>query len=452
MGGVNTESSGSPRRGPLAGVRVIELAGIGPVPLAGMLLADLGADVVRVDRPDSVPIIPPETDISSRGKRSVIVDLRHERGAGVVLDLASRADVLLEGLRPGVTERLGIGPDDCWARNPRLVYGRMTGWGQDGPLAQSAGHDIAYIAITGALHAIGRAGGPPQIPVNYLGDFAGGSMFLVLGVMAALWESRASGRGQVVDAAIVDGTASLQAMTYSMLASNLWRDERGVNSLDSGAPYYDVYETADGRHMAVGAIEPKFYAEFIRLLFDGATPDAIPDRGTGSGRQVSRGPEIRPEIEKRFLTRTQAEWAAVFEGTDACVAPVVSLAEAPGHPHLAARATYVEADGITQPGVAPRFSRTPGVAGAIERPGAHSREILADWGVGDAAALLAAQVVRGERPLPSSGASQPAPLGRRTGWAVLLAVVGALGGVRGRPRARVRGRAPGGAALGRGAR
>jgi len=397
-----------PRGGPLAGVRVVELAGIGPVPLAGMLLADLGADVVRVDRPGNIPIIPPQTDITSRGKRSVVVDLKHERGAGVVLDLAARADVLIEGLRPGVTERLGIGPDDCWARNPALVYGRMTGWGQDGPLAHSAGHDIAYIAITGALHAIGRAGGPPQIPVNYLGDFGGGSMFLVVGVMAALWESRASGRGQVVDAAIVDGTASLQAMTYSMLASSLWRDERGVNSLDSGAPYYDVYETADGRHMGVGAIEPKFYAEFVRVLFDGAPPDEVSDRGAGGG--VER---VRSEIAKRFLTRTQEEWAAVFEGTDACVAPVLTLGEAPGHPHLAARATYVEAGGITQPGVAPRFSRTPGTAGAIELPGAHSREVLADWDVGDAAALLDAGVVR-EGPLR---ASQPAPVRHRTGWA-----------------------------------
>jgi alpha-methylacyl-CoA racemase len=351
-----------------------------------MLLADLGADVVRVDRPDNVPIIPPESDITSRGKRSVIVDLKHERGADVVLGLAERADILLEGLRPGVTERLGIGPDDCWARNPSLVYGRMTGWGQDGPLAQSAGHDIGYIAITGALHAIGRAGGPPQVPVNYLGDFGGGSMFLVLGVMAALWESRASGRGQVVDAAIVDGTASLQAMTYSLLASGLWRDERGVNLLDSGAPFYDVYETADGRHMAVGAIEPKFYAEFIRLLFDGAAPAEVWDQGGGGRRAHS-------EFEKRFLSRTQAEWAAVFEGTDACVAPVVSLTEAARHPHLAARATYAEADGIIQPGVAPRFSRTPGAAGAIEQPGAHSREVLADWGIAGAESLVSDGVV-----------------------------------------------------------
>jgi alpha-methylacyl-CoA racemase len=369
-----------------------------------MLLADLGADVVRVDRPGDIPIIPPETDITSRGKRSVIVDLKHERGAGVVLDLASRADILLEGLRPGVTERLGIGPDDCWARNPALVYGRMTGWGQDGPLARSAGHDIGYIAITGALHAIGRAGGPPQVPVNYLGDFGGGSMFLVVGVMAALWESRASGQGQVVDAAIVDGTAALQAMTYSMLAGGLWRDERGVNLLDSGAPFYDVYETADGRHMAVGAIEPKFYAEFIRLLFDGAPPPEVSERDSGGG-----GRRARLEIEKRFLDRTQAEWDSVFAGTDACVAPVVSLTEAPAHPHLAARGTYVAADGIIQPGTAPRFSRTPGSAGAIELPGAHSREVLAGWDIAGAEALLAEGVVRESllRDPPDARASRP---------------------------------------------
>ena len=377
------------RGGPLAGVRVVELAGIGPVPLAGMLLADLGAEVVRVDRPDSMPIIPPANDITSRGKRSVIVDLKHERGPSVVLDLASQADVLLEGLRPGVTERIGIGPDDCWARNPALVYGRMTGWGQDGPLSAAAGHDIGYIAITGALHAIGREGGPPQFPVNYLGDFGGGSMFLVVGVMAALWEARASGRGQVVDAAIVDGTAALQAMTYSMLPSGLWTDKRGVNFLDSGAPYYDVYETSDGRHMAVGAIEPKFYAEFLRLLFDGTPPGDLPQHGDAAAVAA-----VRCALKDRFALRTQAQWAAVFDGTDACVAPVVSLTEAPSHPHLAARSTYVEIDGITQPAPAPRFSRTPTTAGPIELPGGHSRQILADWGVPGAESLLAEGVVR----------------------------------------------------------
>jgi alpha-methylacyl-CoA racemase len=368
---------------------VVELAGIGPVPLAGMLLADLGAEVVRVDRPDAVPIIPLATDITSRGKRSVIVDLKRERGAAVVLDLAARADVLLEGLRPGVTERLGIGPEDCQARNPALVYGRMTGWGQDGPLAQAAGHDIAYVAVTGALHAIGRAGGPPQFPVNYLGDFGGGAMFLLTGVLAALLEARGSGRGQVVDAAIVDGTAALQAMTYSLLAAGHWRDERGVNLLDSGAPFYDVYETADRQWMAVGALEPKFYATFLSLLFDGAPPD-LP--------QGSPEKEARAVFAARFATRTQAQWTAVFAGTDACVAPVASLAEAPLHPHLAARSTYITAEGITQPGVAPRFSRTPGSPGLIEQPGAHSREVLAAWGVAGADALLADGVVRAAAP------------------------------------------------------
>ena len=386
-----TEDSPAPKRGPLAGVRIVELAGIGPLPLAGMLLADLGAEVVRVDRPGTAAVIPPESDITSRGKHSIVVDLKHERGPGVVLDLASRADVLLEGLRPGVTERLGIGPAECWARNPALVYGRMTGWGQDGPLSQAAGHDIGYIAITGALHAIGRAGGPPQVPVNYLGDFGGGSMFLVLGVLAALWEARASGRGQVVDAAIVDGTASLQAMTYSLLNAGLWRDERGVNFLDSGAPYYDVYETSDGQYMALGAIEPKFYATFIGLLFDGTPPAGLPQHAQGEDRE-----RVRCALRDRFASRTQADWAKLFEGTDACVAPVVSLAQAPAHPHLAARSTYLTADGITQPGVAPRFSRTPGSAGPIEMPGAHSRSVLERWGVPDPRSLLAEGVVHAD--------------------------------------------------------
>jgi len=386
--GVTDASTPSP--GPLAGVRIVELAGIGPLPLAGMLLADLGAEVVRVDRPGNAAVIPPQSDITSRGKHSIIVDLKHERGPGVVLDLASRADVLLEGLRPGVTERLGIGPAECWARKPSLVYGRMTGWGQDGPLSQAAGHDIGYIAITGALHAIGRAGGPPQVPVNYLGDFGGGSMFLVLGVLAALWEARASGRGQVVDAAIVDGTAALQAMTYSLLNAGLWRDERGVNFLDSGAPYYDVYETSDGKYMAVGAIEPKFYATFIGLLFDGAAAPGLPQHAQGEDRERARS-----AIRERFASRTQAEWARLFEGTDACVAPVASLAQAPAHPHLAARSTYVSPGGITQPGVAPRFSRTPGSAGPIELPGASSRSVLERWGVPGSQALLADGVVHG---------------------------------------------------------
>ena len=250
--------------GPLAGVRVVELAGIGPGPFCGMLLADLGAEVIAVDRPGgSRSPAPARADVTNRGKRRVVVDLKHPRGAEVVLRLAGACDALIEGYRPGVAERLGVGPAECLAVNPALVYGRMTGWGQDGPLAASAGHDIAYIAVTGALHAIGRAGGPPQVPVNYLGDFGGGSLFLALGLVAGVLAARASGRGRVVDAAIVDGAAVLQAMTYGMLADGAWTDERGANLLDTGAPFYDVYQTADARHMAVGALEPQFYAAFL---------------------------------------------------------------------------------------------------------------------------------------------------------------------------------------------
>jgi alpha-methylacyl-CoA racemase len=376
-------------RGPLAGVRVVELAGIGPGPLAGMLLADLGAEVIVVDRPGPGSPTAGPADVTSRGKKRVIVDLKHPRGAEVVLRLAERSDALIEGYRPGVAERLGVGPEDCRARNPRLVYGRMTGWGQDGPLARAAGHDIAYIAITGALHSIGRAGGPPQVPVNYLGDFGGGSMFLVTGLLAALIEARASGRGQVVDAAIVDGTAALQAMTYGRLAAGAWTDRRGANLLDTGAPFYDVYATADARHMAVGALEPRFYAEFIRLLY---APDGPPEDLPGQ-RDRERWPELRQRLTDRFATRTRDEWARVFEGSDACVAPVLSLTEAPHHPHLAARGTYLTADGVPQPGAAPRFSMTQGEPGRLTRPGEHTREVLASLGFGDVGQLLADQVV-----------------------------------------------------------
>jgi alpha-methylacyl-CoA racemase len=378
-----------PGGGPLAGVRVLELAGIGPCPFCAMLLADLGAEVVRVDRPGpSLQATPP--DVTSRGKKRVIVDLKHPRGAGLVLRLAERSDVLLEGYRPGVAERLGVGPADCQARNPRLVYGRMTGWGQDGPLAESAGHDIAYIAITGALHAIGRGGGPPQVPVNYLGDFGGGAMFLALGVLAALLEARQSGRGQVVDAAIVDGTAVLQALTYGLLAGGAWADQRGVNLLDTGAPFYDVYATADGRHMAVGALEPRFYAEFVGLLF---APDG-PGADIPAQHDRTRWPELRTLFAERFASRTQAEWTEVFTGSDACVAPVLPMAEAPGHPHLAARGTYAEIDGVVQPAPAPRFSNAGRLEpGRLTLPGEHTREVLTGLGFTDAEDLLASGVV-----------------------------------------------------------
>jgi alpha-methylacyl-CoA racemase len=386
-------SATGPLAGPLTGVRVIELAGIGPGPLAGMLLADLGAEVILVDRPGGPPTpLPHASDVTSRGKRRIVVDLKHPRGAEVVCRLAAGSDALIEGYRPGVAERLGVGPADCLAANPALVYGRMTGWGQDGPLAQTAGHDIAYIAVTGALHAIGRAGGPPQVPVNYLGDFAGGSMFLALGLVAGVFQARQTGRGAIVDAAIVDGTAVLQAMTYSLLAGGAWTDRRGVNLLDTGAPYYDVYETANGRHMAVGALEPQFYAELARVLFaPGDVPADLP-----SQHDQAHWPELRQRFAARFAELSQEEWTKRFSGTDACVAPVLSLREAPGDPHLAARGTYVTSDGVVQPAPAPRFAQATDAApisaappGRIARLGEHTRAVLAARGFTDIDDLVA---------------------------------------------------------------
>ncbi|WP_406864039.1 CaiB/BaiF CoA-transferase family protein [Streptomyces sp. HUAS MG47] len=361
--------------GPLSGVRVVELAGIGPGPFAAMLLADLGADVVRVDRPGGAGLgIDPAYDITNRNKRSVLVDLKAEGGPATVLDLVERADVLIEGYRPGVAERLGVGPKECLARNPRLVYGRMTGWGQDGPLAPTAGHDIGYIAVTGALGMIGPdPDGPPTVPANLVGDYAGGSLYLVVGVLAALTHARAHGTGQVVDAAIVDGTSHLTSMIHGMLAAGGWQDRRGVNLLDGGCPFYGTYETADGGHMAVGALEPQFYDAFVRLL--GL------DAGTASARDdVARWGELKDAVAARFRTRTRDEWTAVFDGSDACVAPVLSMREAPAHPHLAARGTFVEHSGLTQPAPAPRFSATPA---AVRRgpalPGADTAAVARDW-------------------------------------------------------------------------
>jgi alpha-methylacyl-CoA racemase len=383
--------------GPLAGVRVVELAGIGPGPFCGMLLADLGAEVIQVDRPGgSASPVPQRNDVTSRGKRRMVVDLKHPRGAEVVLRLAAASDALIEGYRPGVAERLGVGPADCLARNPALAYGRMTGWGQDGPLAASAGHDIGYIAVTGALHAIGRAGGPPQVPVNYLGDFGGGSMFLALGLVAGVLAARATGRGRVVDAAIVDGAAVLQAMTYGLLSDGRWTDERGANLLDTGAPFYDVYATADGRHMAVGALEPQFYAAFAGILF---APEGIP-ADLPAQHERSRWPELRARFAARFAQRSQEEWTTAFSGTDACVAPVRTMTEAPADPHLAARATYVTVDGVVQPAPAPRFGDgTPDAAigalapGRIAHAGAHTRDVLAALGFADTDELLASGAV-----------------------------------------------------------
>lgn len=373
--------------GPLRGVRVVELASIGPGPHAAMTLADLGADVIRVERPEgTLSAVARDKDVLTRGRPSVAMDLKDPRAASVVLDLVASADVLIEGMRPGVAERLGVGPTECLARNPRLVYGRMTGWGQEGPLAPRAGHDIDYIAVSGSLHGLGRAGGPPQFPQNLLGDFAGGSAYLVIGVLAALLEARTSGQGQVVDAAIVDGAAHLNAMLAGLIAGGAWREERGHNLLDSGAPFYDVYETVDGRHMAVGAIEPQFYAELLEGL---GLVETAPDR-SDPGNWAA----LREAIAARFRQRTQQEWTGVFEGTDACVSPVLPLTEASRHPHLAARHTYVDRGGVVQPAPAPRFSRTPAALGSPPSlPGQHSREALQAWGVEDVDQLVADGVV-----------------------------------------------------------
>ncbi|WP_369173983.1 CaiB/BaiF CoA transferase family protein [Streptomyces sp. R28] len=365
----------TPGQGPLTGVRVVELAGIGPGPFAAMLLADLGADVVRVDRPGGTGLaIDTEYDITNRNKRSVIVDLKSPDGPARVLDLAARADILIEGYRPGVAERLGVGPGACHARNPALVYGRMTGWGQEGPLAHRAGHDIAYIALTGTLGMIGSPDEPPAVPANLVGDYAGGSLYLVVGVLAALHHARASGTGQVVDAAIVDGTSHLGAMIHGMLAAGGWQDRRGANLLDGGCPYYGTYETADGKYMAVGALEPQFYAEFLELL-------DLTDFASAR-KDWTRWGELREAVAARFKSRTRDEWTAAFEGSDACVAPVLTLREAPHHPHLAARGTFTDHGGITQPAPAPRFSATPtAVRGGPAQPGADTAEVARDWDV-----------------------------------------------------------------------
>ncbi|MFI6357867.1 CaiB/BaiF CoA transferase family protein [Streptomyces sp. NPDC050743] len=369
------ETPAAPGGGPLSGVRVVELAGIGPGPFAAMLLADLGADVVRVDRPGGPGLgIDPAYDVTNRNKRSIVVDLKAADGSARVLDLAERADILIEGYRPGVAERLGVGPEDCHARNPRLVYGRMTGWGQDGPLADRAGHDVSYIAVTGTLGMTGRPDEPPVFPANLLGDYAGGSLYLVVGVLAALHHARVTGTGQVVDAAIVDGTAHLSAMIHGMLAAGGWQDRRAANLLDGGCPYYGTYETADGEYMAVGALEGRFYAEFLRLL-------GLDDLAAAH-TDWSRWDELRERVAARFKSRTRDEWTALFEGTDACVAPVLSLREAPHHPHLAARGTFTDHAGITQPAPAPRFSATPtSVRTGPALPGADTEAVARDWGI-----------------------------------------------------------------------
>ena len=365
------------RSGPLKGLRIIEIGGIGPAPFCGMMLSDLGADVLRIDRHQASDLglpLDPRFDVTSRGRRSVTANLKDSETVKTVLTIAEKADALIEGFRPGVMERLGLGPDDMLKRNPRLVYGRITGWGQHGPLAHAAGHDINYIALTGALHAIGRAGTPPAIPLNLIGDYAGGAAYLAFGIVSALLEASRSGQGQVIDAAMTDGASSLMSMVYGRYAGNEWTDQRASNELDGGAPWYDIYETADNKYVAIGAIEPKFFRELLqRVGIDSANWSAPHDRACW--------PALREELTKLFKARTQTQWAELLEGTDACFAPVLGIEEAPHHAHNVAREAFVEVDGVSQPAPAPRFSRTPGsvMHGAPELGGGGG-DALADWG------------------------------------------------------------------------
>jgi alpha-methylacyl-CoA racemase len=377
--------------GPLDGIRIIELAGIGPAPFGCMVLSDLGADVVRIDRaavcvggnPDRPPL-----DILARNRRSVGIDLKNPDGVATVLDLVAGADALVEGFRPGVCERLGIGPDVCLERNPALVFARMTGWGQDGPLGPTAGHDINYISIAGALGAIGRAGERPVPPLNLVGDFGGGGMLLALGVTAALLETKASGKGQVVDVAMVDGSALLMSMMHAFLAMGLWTDERGVNMLDTGAPFYDVYETADGGYLSVGSIEP----QFMKIVLEVTGLDGEVDVAGMNNR--ADWPRLKQRMADVIKTRTRDEWTEAFDGLDGCVAPVLSMTEATQHPHNVARGVFVDANGVTQPAPAPRFSRTPAsISAPPSYPGQHTDEVLADWGL-DAARISALREAR----------------------------------------------------------
>ena len=358
--------------GPLTGFKIIELAGIGPGPFCGMMLSDMGAEVIRIDRPGGGEVAP--KDVLARNRRSVSLDLKQPAGVEAVLRLVESADGLFEGFRPGVTERLGLGPEQCMARNPRLVYGRMTGWGQDGPMAQAAGHDINYIGLAGALHAIGRRGEGPVPPLNLVGDFGGGGMLLAFGMVCGMLEAQKSGSGQVVDAAMVDGAASLMAMFFSFAASGGFSDQRGTNMLDGGAHFYDTYETKDGKHICIGSIEPQFYA----LLVEKAELDA--DKYAPQ-MDASLWPELKADLQQVFLTRTQAEWCEIMEGTDVCFAPVLSIFEAPDHPHNKARNTFLEVDGVMQQAPAPRFSRTtPEVSHGARIPGQDTLSVLVDHG------------------------------------------------------------------------
>jgi len=364
--------------GPLEGLKVLELAGIGPTPMCAMLLADMGAEVLRIDRitPSGLGVqLPPQFSLLNRGRRSAAVDLKKPRGVELVLKLAKRADALIEGFRPGVAERLGIGPAECLAVNPRLVYGRMTGWGQEGPLSQAAAHDLNYIALTGTLHAIGPGEKAPVPPLNLAGDFGGGALYLAFGLVCGLWEAARSGQGQVVDAAIVDGAACLMTHAFALKAAGIWNDAREGNIFDGSAPYYSAYQTADGKYIALACLEPKFFKEFVRLA--GLEGENLPDQ-----MDEANWPELKNRLEAVFKGKTREEWRALLEGTDACFAPVLSLEEAPKHPHNQARENFIAVDGVLQPAPAPRFSRTrPQVRSGPCRPGQHTDQALSDWGI-----------------------------------------------------------------------
>jgi len=364
--------------GPLAGLKVIELAGLGPTPFCGMLLGDMGANVLRVDRLAASDLggdFPGEYDLRNRNKRSVAIDIKKPEGLAILMDLIGQADILLEGFRPAVVERLGVGPEDCWKRNPGLVYGRATGWGQDGPMAQMAGHDINYIALTGALDRIGLAGGPPVPPLNLLGDYAGGGIYLAFGLVCAVLEARQSGRGQVVDAAMIDGVTSLMTVFHAFQQLGKLDPGRGANLLDGGAPFYSCYETKDGKYVAVGAIEARFYNTMLGLI--GIDPKDLPDRN-----DRRNWPELRRRFEDVFKTRTRDEWSRLLEGSDACCSPVLALEEVASHPHNRARSLLVEVGGVRQPQPTPRLSRTPGyILQTAPQRGQHTMEALADWGV-----------------------------------------------------------------------
>ncbi|NKC10996.1 MAG: CoA transferase [Gammaproteobacteria bacterium] len=363
--------------GPLHGIKIVELAGIGPGPMCAMLLSDMGAQVLRVDRVEPSGLgmkRDPKFDLMNRGRRSVAVNIKTDAGRETVLRLIEQSDALIEGFRPGVMERLGLGPEVCQARCQRLVYGRMTGWGQAGPIAHAAGHDINYIALTGALHAVGQKNGPPVVPLNLFGDFGGGALYLAFGIACGIIEARTSGQGQVVDAAMTDGSASLMTMFYGMLASGTWQDSRGSNAIDGGSHFYTVYETKDGQHVSIGSIEAKFYAELLQLT--GLDTRDLPEQF-----DASRWDELRALLAQTFKTKTRDEWVEIIEGSDVCFAPVLSLAEAPNHPHNRARSTFVEIDGVVQPAPAPRFSRTvPSIQRPPATPGQHTDEALRDWG------------------------------------------------------------------------